>query len=345
MPTIPYKKNETYMMAGDVGGTKTLMGIFRPTKNYPVFDVVQTFSSADYPDLESVVEEYLKTRQVLLAGACFGIAGPVENGQCVATNIPWEVSEKRLLNKFSWPHVRLINDLVALGEATQVLKNEELLVLQEGEPHKDGVRGMVAPGTGLGISLMVKVKDEYVALPSEGGHMDFAPGCEEELELWQYIRKSMGHVSAERIVSGPGLITIYRWLISKNQEQQPPWLVKKMNQEDPAHVISQAALAGDDLLCRKALELFVSVLGAVAGNLALIGLTYGGIYLGGGIVPKILPFLSEENFLRSFSDKGRFRQLLKTIPVYVILNDQASLLGAAVHLCNECGFTEKSSRK
>jgi len=335
MPTMPYKENETFMMAGDVGGTKTLIGLFRPTKDYPVFEDIGFFSSAAYADLESIVEEYLKTRQVLLAGACFGLAGPVENGKCRATNIPWEVSEKKLLNKFSWPHVRLINDLAATGAATRVLKNEELFVLQKGEPHKDGVRGVVAPGTGLGISLMVKVKDEYVALPSEGGHADFAPNRKEDVELWRYIRKSMGHVSAERIVSGPGLINIYRWIIAKNPAPQPSWLVKRMNQEDPARVISEVAVAGDDPLCRKALELFVSALGAVAGNLALIGLTYGGIYLGGGIVPKILPFLSEKNFLRSFSDKGRFRHLLKTIPVYVILNDQAALLGAAVHLCNE----------
>jgi glucokinase len=335
MPTMPYKENETFMMAGDVGGTKTLIGLFRPTKDYPVFEDIRIFSSAAYADLESIVEEYLRPRQVLVAGACFGLAGPVENGKCRATNIPWEVSEKNLLNKFSWPHVRLINDLAATGAATRVLKNEELFVLQEGEPHKNGVRGVVAPGTGLGISLMVKVRDEYVALPSEGGHADFAPNREEDVELWRYIRKSVGHVSAERIVSGPGLINIYRWIIAKNQAPQPSWLVKRMNQEDPARVISEVAVAGDDPLCRKALELFVSVLGAVAGNLALIGLTHGGIYVGGGIVPKILPFLSEKDFLRSFSDKGRFRHLLKTIPVYVILNDQAALLGAAVHLCNE----------
>jgi glucokinase len=335
MPTITYKETETFMLAGDVGGTKTLIGLFRASENYPAFDVVESFSSAAYPDLESVVEEYLKTRPVSIAGACFGIAGPVKNGKCQATNIPWEVSEKNLKNKFSWPHVRLINDLAAMSAATPILKNEELFVLQKGEPRKDGVRGMVAPGTGLGMSLMIKVKDYYISIPSEGGHVDFSPNSEEEVELWGHIRKSLGHVSAERIVSGPGLVTIYEWLIAKTQAKQPSWLVKKMSKEDPARVISEAAIAGDDPLCRKALDLFVSALGAIAGNLALTGLTYGGMYLGGGVVPKILPFVTEENFLRSFLNKGRFRELLKTIPVYVILNDRAALLGAAVHLCNE----------
>jgi glucokinase len=334
-PTDKYKETETFLLAGDVGGTKTLIGLFKPSKDYPIFDVIQTFSSKAYPDLESVVEEYLKTRPVPISGACFGIAGPVKNGRCRATNLPWEVSEKNLRNKFSWTDVRLINDLMALSAATPMLKNKELLILQEGEPRKEGLRGVVAPGTGLGMSLMVKVKDYYIPIPSEGGHMDFAPNREEEVELWRYIRKSMEHVSVERIISGPGLVNIYEWLLSKNQAAKPLWLEKKMINQDPGRVISEAAIAGDDPLCRKALELFVSVLGAVAGNLALIGLTYGGIYLGGGIVPKILPFLMKKNFLGSFVNKGRFRELLKTIPVYVILNDQAALLGAAVHLCNE----------
>jgi glucokinase len=335
MPTLSYNESETFMLAGDIGGTKTLIGLFKPTENYPVFDIVETFSSGAYPGLEAVVEEYLKKRSVKIAGACFGIAGPVKNGRCRTTNIPWEVSEKRLKDKFSWPRVRLINDLAAMSAATPILKNEELLVLQRGEPRKNGVRGVVAPGTGLGMSLMVKAKDYYISLPSEGGHMDFAPNSEEEVELWRYIRKSMEHVSIERIVSGPGLVNIYRWLIEKNQAQEPSWLVKKMSTQDPARVISETASAGDDFFCGKALKLFVSILGAISGNLALTGLTYGGLYLGGGVVPKILPFITEENFLHSFVSKGRFRELLNTIPVYVILNDRAALLGAAVHLCNE----------
>jgi glucokinase len=334
MPDKIYKQTET-CLAGDVGGTKTLIGLFSPTEGYPVFEGVRTFSSAAYPSLESVVEEYLKTIQPKISGACFCIAGPVEDGQCRATNIPWQVSEKNLGNTFSWPHVRLINDVGAMGSATHVLKKEELFVLQKGEPHKDGVRGVVAPGTGLGMSLMVKIKDTYLTLSSEGGHMDFAPNCEEEAELWSYVHKALGHVSLERILSGQGLVNVYRWLIAKKELEKPEWPEEKMRPETSAQVISEAALSGKDFLCCKALELFVSALGAAAGNVALIGLTYVGIYLGGGIVPKILPFLKKDNFLRSFSDKGRFRKLLETIPVYVILNDQAALIGAAVHLSNE----------
>lgn len=315
------------MLAGDVGGTKTLIGIFSIVKNYPEFHHVQSYSSEAYQDLESVVEDYLSKMNVSIEAACFGIAGPVENGKCLTTNIPWEVSENRLKNKFSWPHVRLINDLVAIGFATRVLKNDEIFVLQKGIRRKDGVLGVIAPGTGLGMSLIVKMNDDDIPLPSEGGHMDFAPKRKEEVELWRYLHESMGHVSVERIVSGPGLVNIYKWLISRNREEEPSWLKK---QENPARMISEAALKRDDPLCRKALEMFVSILGAFAGNVALMGLTYGGIYMGGGILPKILPFLTNGNFLNAFSDKGRFSELLGNIPVYVILNEQAGLLGAAV---------------
>jgi glucokinase len=335
MPKTPFIETETYMLAGDVGGTNTRLGLFRPEDSYPVFDDIRIFSSAAYPDLESVVEEYLKTRQVRISGACFGIAGPVDKGKCRTTNLPWEVSESDLRNAFSWPHIRLVNDLAALGAATHFLKKEELFILQEGKRGKEGHRGLVAPGTGLGMSLMIKVHDGYIPLHSEGGHMDFAPNREEEAELWRYIHQAIGHVSVERIISGPGLVNIYRWLIAKNETEIPNWLAEKMRAEDPARVISEAALSKDDPLCCQALEIFVSVLGAVAGNVALIGLTYGGIYLGGGIVPKILPVLKKENFLRSFSDKGRFRDLLESIPVYAILNDQAALIGAAVYLYKE----------
>ncbi len=326
--------NEPYMMAGDVGGTKTRIGLFRWVRGYPVFEQIQIFPSAAYAGLESVLEDYLKNRQVSVAGACFGIAGPVKKGKCQATNIPWVVSEKALRDRFSWKHVSLINDLVAMGSATPYMKEDELMVLQEGDTGRTGTQGLIAPGTGLGMSLTVKVNEHSVTLPSEGGHMDFAPNCEEETELWRHIHKVLGHVSVERIVSGPGLVNIYRWLLDKNKTEKPVWLEEKMRLEDPAKVISETALNGKDFLCRRALEIFVSVLGAVAGNLALIGLTHGGIYLGGGIVPKILPFLKQDHFLHSFADKGRFRQLLETIPVCVILNDRAALLGAAVHLHN-----------
>ena len=329
--TIPYKKNEKFMLAGDVGGTKTVIGIFRPVKNYPEFHEVRNYSSGAYQDLESVIEDYLSTVKVPISAACFGIAGPVESGRCRTTNIPWEISENRLRNKFSWSHVHLVNDLAAVGYATRVLKDEDIFVLQKGNPGKDGVCGVVAPGTGLGMSLMVKTKDNYIPISSEGGHTDFAPNREEEVELWRYLHEFRGHVSVERIVSGPGLVNIYRWLISRNREEEPSWL---KNQENSAPMISEAAIRGDDPLCRKALEMFVSVLGTFAGNVALIGLTRGGIYLGGGILPKIMPFLTKENFLNSFCDKGRFSEFLKNIPVYVILNEQAGLLGAAVYLCS-----------
>ncbi len=328
-------ENGRVMLAGDIGGTKTRLGLFESVKGRPVFGTVETFPSSAYPDFEAVVAEFLKNRKVRIAGACFGVAGPVRNGRCRATNLSWEVSEKKLQSTFSWPHVRLINDLAALGGATRIFKKEELVVFQEGHFDEEGRRGVIAPGTGLGLCMTVGAGSDYVPLPSEGGHADFAPNCEEEVELWRFIRKSKGHVSWERIVSGPGLVNIYRWLLEKNGAPAPSWLAENGIPNDPARMISESAIKGDDPLCEKALETFVTILGAAAGNLALVALAFGGVYIGGGIVPKILPFMKKENFLRAFSDKGRFEEFLKTIPVYGIMDDRAPLLGAAAHLSLE----------
>ncbi len=325
----------TLLLAGDIGGTKTQLGLFEPGEGRPVFKIVETFASSAYPDFETVVSEFLENRDVRIAGACFGVAGPVRNGRCRATNLSWEVSEKKLQNSFSWPHVRLINDLAALSSATRVFKKEELFVFQEGLLDEEGHRGVIAPGTGLGMSMMVKAGKDYVLLPSEGGHADFAPNSEEEVELWRFVGNMTGHVSWERIVSGPGLVNIYGWLLEKNGVVKPSWLTEKTVSDDPARLISESAIKGVDSLAGKALETFVSILGAAAGNLALAGLCFGGVYIGGGIVPKILPFMKKEIFLRAFSGKGRFEELLKTIPVYAVMDDQAPLLGAAVYLSIE----------
>jgi glucokinase len=189
--------------------------------------------------------------------------------------------------------------------------------------------GLIAPGTGLGMALMVWKDGNYVSMPSEGGHSDLAPQNETEVALWKYLHVRLGHVSVERVLSGPGLFITYCWLKFTGQGSEPAWLAQRMNEDDPSKVISELALVEKEPLCVKTLDLFVSILGATAGNLALTGLTMGGIYIGGGIAPKILPKLGEALFIKAFVDKGRFTGLLQSIPVRVILNDKAALLGAA----------------
>lgn len=323
-------KDECVVLAGDIGGTKTNLGLFLKGKRRPLVKAFETYSSTEAPNLECIIDQFLERHQVSIAGACFGVAGPVKNGRCKITNLPWDVSERKLKNRFGWNRACLINDLTATAYAVPLLNKRELFPLNQVKTAKGENLGLIAPGTGLGMALLVCRDGDYIPLPSEGGHSDFAPKDEAEVALWQYLHQRVGHVSAERVLSGPGLFIIYCWLKFTGQGTEPSWLAEKMNRDDdPSRVISGAALVEKESLCVKALDLFVSIFGAVAGNLALTGLTSGGIYLGGGIPPRILPKLKENIFMKAFTDKGRFKGLLKQIPVQVIINDKAALLGAA----------------
>ena len=323
------KTRETKVLAGDVGGTKTNLGLFAAGKQRPVARVLESFSSAEWPGLEAIVERFLSKHPVDVCSACFGIAGPVVRGKCKTTNLPWEVSEVSLKNRFEWPHVRLLNDLTATAEAVPLLTTRERVALNGARAPKHQNLALIAPGTGLGQALLVFRNGEYVPVSSEGGHVDFAPANEAEVRLWRYLRDRFGHVSVERVLSGPGLVHIYAWLRDTEGHREPGWLKARLKQEDPAKVITEGALNRRQALCREALRVFVSVLGRTAGNLALTGTATGGVYLGGGIPPKILPALQGENFAKAFVDKGRFEGYLKKIPLHVILNDKAALLGAA----------------
>jgi glucokinase len=317
------------VLAGDIGGTKTNLGLFRVGKKRPVLDVIETYPSQQAPNLADIVEEFLEMHPVPVSSACFGVAGPVKNGRCKTTNLPWHISERKLKNRFGFGRVRLINDLTAMAYAVPLLTGRELFSLNKGKKSKGESLGLIAPGTGLGMALLVWRDGKYIPVPSEGGHSDFSPQNKAEIALWQYLHVRVGHVSVERVLSGPGLFIIYCWLKFTGQGSEPTWLAERMNEEDPAKVISDAALVEKEPLCVKALDLFVSILGAAAGNLALTGLTRGGMYLGGGIAPKILPKLQDGLFMNAFVDKGRFRPLLEQTPVRVVLNDKAALLGAA----------------
>jgi glucokinase len=322
-------KIKDLILAGDVGGTKTHLGLFQRGKRRPTPRVVETYLSSEAPDLETLICRFLDAHPVSVASACFGVAGPVEKGRSVLTNLSWTISENKIKRDFKWERVRLINDLTATVRAIPLLTTLEVASLGKGAVVKDGNIGLIAPGTGLGMALLIQTENGYVPVPSEGGHTDFGPNDDMEVGLWQYLNQRLGHVSVERVLSGDGLFNIYSWLRDSGRFLEPDWLAKNINEIDPARAINEAATDQEEPMCIEALNRFVAIFGAVAGNLALMGSTTGGIYLGGGIPPKIFPKLEDRIFLNAFSDKGRFREFLRKIPVSVILNDKAALLGAA----------------
>ncbi|MBN1847390.1 MAG: glucokinase [Deltaproteobacteria bacterium] len=317
------------VLAGDIGGTKTNLGVFHQGKKRPVLQILETYPSGESSNLEDIISRFLEHHPVEIQSACFGIAGPVINGRCKTTNLPWIVSERRIKQRFGWQSIRLINDLAATAMAVPLMSAKDLTPLNKAKVQKRAPLAVVAPGTGLGQALLVVRDGVHIPLSSEGGHVDFAPTNEEEISLWRYLHREWGHVSVERIVSGPGLVSIYSWLKQNTSYPEPGYLTRMFQEMDAARVVTRAVLERNNPLCMKALDMFISILGAVAGNLALIGLTRGGVYLGGGIPPKILPRLKQGLFMKAFTDKGRFKGLLERIPVKVILNDQAALLGAA----------------
>ncbi len=323
------KQENPIILAGDIGGTHTRLGLFTAGRKRPHLKTEETFPSQDARGLEEIIERFLAKHGEDITGACFGIAGPVEKNRTKTTNLPWEVVGSKIRERFGFQHVRLINDVAATIRAVPLLASKEILSLNRGRSNREGAVGLVAPGTGLGEALMVWVDGRVVAMPTEGGHADFAPTNEREIDLWRYFKERFGHVSIERVVSGPGLTHIYTWLKETSTYEEPAWLSKALKESDAPEVISNAALNGKDPLCSEVLDLFVSILGRVCGNLALTGLTLGGLYLGGGIPPRILRALKKDIFMQAFTDKGRFRDLLSKIPVRVILNDKAALLGAA----------------
>ena len=319
----------TFVLAGDIGGTKTNLGLFLKGKERPVPKVIETFSSQNAPDLEHIIQQFFEIHPVPVTHACFGVAGPVVNGKSKTTNLPWNISEDRIKKQFNFHHVKLINDLTATAMAIPLLNKDEFFPLNQAGSIKDQNLALIAPGTGLGKAMLIYQNGRYLPVPSEGGHADFAPNNEAEIQLWRYLHQHYGHVSMERVVSGSGLVNIYNWLKDSGRLNEPEWLKKKLKEMDPAKAITESALANKDPGCVEAMNMFVSIFGAAAGNLALIGITTGGVYLGGGIPPKILSKLKENIFMEAFINKGRFKGLLEKISVKVVLNDKAALIGAA----------------
>lgn len=315
------------ILAGDVGGTHTRLAIFEDG----VKRVEKKFLSCSYSGLEKIVAEFLAVEKIEVSRACFGVAGVVKEGKCKTTNLPWVIDSYLLRENLHIRSVVLLNDLEANAYGIKKLKSDQLFLLQEGDCPQKGNQALIAAGTGLGEAGLFWNGHFHHPFACEGGHADFAPRNELEVELFLYLKKSFEHVSYERVVSGPGIFLLYRFLIETNRERASLAVEAAMKKKDPSFVISEWALAEKDSACIRALDWFVSLYGAEAGNLALKFLSLGGLYIGGGIAPAIKEKLKNGPFLSSFVDKGRFKSLLESIPIWVILNDETALLGAAAY--------------
>lgn len=318
------------ILAGDVGGTKTLLALYECGGSHLVELKSKKYSSTDYANLELIVKEFLESQQITPASAAFGIPGPVEHGVVKSTNLPWIVDEKLLSKNLHIPKVKIVNDLAATAYQIPFLKDDEKILIKESGKEKRSERYVVvAPGTGLGQAFLICENDKKIVLASEGGHTDFAPTNELELELLHFLLKKFERVSYERIISGSGLPNIFDFLVEGKFVKPEDETIERMKTEDRAVVISEMALKHKDKVCEKALDIFVSVLGAHSGNLVINLLATGGVYLGGGIPHKILSKLQDGIFTKSFVNKGRLKPIVDETPVYVIKNNLAALHGAA----------------
>jgi glucokinase len=317
------------VLAGDVGGTKTNLALYekRGSGLIPVRET--SLQSRQYDSLEAAIGRFLESgpRQPIDA-ACLGVAGPVVEGRCVATNLPWIIDEQVLSRAIPAAKVRLLNDLEAAGYGVLALPDNELKTLQAGVPRRGNI-AVIAAGTGLGEAMIVREGERHVVIATEGGHTDFAPRGDLEEDLLRYLRREFGRVSAERILAGPGFFNLYRFLRDTGWAKESPEVADKVRSGDPAAVITSHAVSDGDPLCVKVVEMFVSIYGAEAGNLALKTLAVGGVVVAGGIAPRIIDAMAAGGFMTAFKDKGRLSPLMDTIPVQVALNPKAPLLGAA----------------
>lgn len=323
------------VLAGDVGGTKTHLGLFKLDAQDIQLVRDQSYVTAQFRSLEEVATLFLGYDRHLDA-ACFGVPGPVIEGRSHATNVTWQMEVSALSRALGIERTHLMNDLEATAYGVPHLTASELLELQPGEARSVPSNiAVIAAGTGLGEAGLVATSAGYHAVATEGGHCGFAPADDEDQRgLLAFLAHEFGHVSFERVLSGPGLFNIYRYLLTSIADEEPPWLSDLIRTGDPPSVISEIAMAARDPRCVRALDLFVAIYGAEASNLALKYLSMGGIYLCGGIAPKIKSFLQRPSFLEGFLAKGRLRPTLERIPVKVSLNPSTALLGAAAYAAN-----------
>jgi glucokinase len=332
------------ILAGDVGGTKAHLALYNMTSGHliPVRD--HKFAAHEFHSLADIVDNFLSddaegpaVKRSDISSACFGVPGPVRDGRLKLTNLPWILDSRELSQQLSIEHLFLINDLEANGYGIPELDPDKIYTLHPGDNSAVGNRGLISAGTGLGEALLIWDGKNHLPIPSEGGHCDFAARSSRDIALLNHLRHTLnGHVSYERIVSGIGIKNVYEFLRDVEKLDEPAWLEGRMKAEDPNVVISQCAEDGSSSICFETMKTFSSAFGAEAGNLALKVIATGGIYLGGGIAPKILKTLENGIFMQSFLDKGRLSPLLQSIPVRVILDETCALLGAAAYAESHC---------
>lgn len=317
------EKGGKMILAGDIGGTHARLAFFA---NGELVGAERKFLSSHYQSLEEIVAEF--TQHQSPRAACFGVAGPVRDGRCKATNLPWVIDADQISQRLGIPSVHLLNDLEANAYGLRVLKETDLYLLHKGSK-QIGNQALIAAGTGLGEAGLYWDGEEHCPFACEGGHADFAPRDELEIELLAYLMKKYDHVSYERVISGPGLYHLFQFLVETGREPLSPAVEEAMEKTDRAKVVSEWGCKNKDPACSRAVDWFVSLYGAEAGNVALKFLSLGGLYIGGGIAPRLIEKIKEGKFHHSLINKGRFKELLHSIPIWIVLNDNTALLGAA----------------
>lgn len=318
------------ILAGDIGGTKTILALYALSKGRNTPLVKQYFSSPDFSTLEDMVFSFLVDNHEQIIGACFGIAGPIIENRAKVTNLAWSVEATTLSQAIGGAPVLLVNDLFAIANAIPYLQENELETIKTGVVEKHGAIGIVAPGTGLGEAFLIWSGAGYRSCSSEGGHSSFAPQKQEEIELLQYLKTRHEHVSFERVCSGIGVPNIFEFLQEQKGYKVSAGLRKKFGSiDDITPIIIQTGIEGRVKICTKTLEIFMSILANECANLALKIFASGGIYLAGGIVQHIKEKLKQPNFIERFCQKGRFSTFLEKVPIYLINNPEVGLLGAA----------------
>ncbi len=317
------------ILAGDIGGTSTRLALFERRDGDLQIVAEHIYPSQQYPGLEEIARIFTAEHKVRVKQACFGIPGPVRDGRVTTPNLPWVVDARVLSQMLNTWAVRLVNDLEANAHGIAELKPGDLVTLNPGAAGAQGNTAVISVGTGLGEAGLYWDGKAHQPFACEGGHADFAARNELQAELMFYLRAKYQHVSYERVLSGPGLFNIYQFLRDTRRGEEPGWLAAELGQGDPSAAISRAALDNRSELCVRAMDIFIDAYGAESGNLALKTMATGGLYLGGGIAPKILPRLKAPGFVEAFAAKGRMRPLLESMPVKVILKESTAMLGAA----------------
>jgi glucokinase len=317
------------LLAGDVGGTKTLLGLFERAQPRPKPIVTHSYATNEHPSFTSILDAFARDvhQPFSVTAAAVGVAGPVFNQKAQLTNVVWDISADEIGARFGATRIALLNDLEALANSVEVLQPEEFVLLQQGERRRDGNAVVIAAGTGLGQAYLHRVNGRLRPVPSEGGHADFAARSDREIELVRMLRDGYGRAEVEQVLSGHGLRNLHRFTHRGGECT----VVADIDAPEAPAQLTQAALSGRCQFCVEALRMFVSAYGAEAGNLALRGVASAGVFVGGGIAPKILPAITNGSFMDAFRAKAPMTELLERIPVIVILNDNAGLLGAAVY--------------